>query len=386
MDRTHLQRCHHESRSAQPQRPLRLENRILGGRRGPEVRGPAPKRHGACPGRQAIRPGRVEPLGHLAGQPARLRLQLAKSTAEILDDLGHALAARDRDSVDLALASLAANGDLDTLNQSFIRVRALASLEDWDALLDDRSINDLLQVSRPPGVTRAIRRAVFHRSFATLAVSERDAELLDAARRLPSEFRSVAKGPPANHPDELIFQVVLALTSDPPLPTELVEGMASGADMLRMGLESRLLRLISTASKPSSEPRAEISPEAAAFALYVAGDPAGALDAVLDLPPTSGTVRVAVLAAADIDDKSAALAALDYIAADPEILNEAGWSKQIRNAIWALEQTAGSGKPSDWSTWLDQIGRAMTSPRPSTPYRLTILNGHQWVSPTCPHG
>jgi hypothetical protein len=292
----------------------------------------------------------------LDNRPAS-EFQLAKSTAQILDDLGHALSARDRGSVDLALASLAANGDLDTLNQSFVRVRALASLEDWDELLEDRSINDLLQVSRPPGVTRAIRRAVFNRYFTTLAVSERDSELLDAARGLPAEYRSVAKGPPANHPDELIFQVLLALTSDPPLPTELVEGMTSSADKLRVGLEPRLSRLISTASKSKDAPLAEISPEAAAFALYAAGDPGSALHAVLELPRTAATVRVAVLAAADIDDKATALIALDYIAADPEIRDEVASSKQIRNAIWALEQTVRSDKPLDWSTWLDQIAR-----------------------------
>ena len=297
-------------------------------------------------------------LGRLATlldhRPAS-EFQIAKSTPEILDDLGHALSARDRNSVDLALGSLAANGDLDTLNQSFVRVRALASLEDWDELLEDRSISDLLQVSKPPGVTRAIRRAVFNRYFATLAASERDSELLDAARRLPLEYRLIAHGPPATHADELTFQVVLALSSDPPLHTHLVEGMASNGDKLRLGLESRLLRLISAASKPSVEARTDISPEAVAFALYAAGDPVGALGAVLDVPPTPGTVRVAVLAAADIDDKSTARTALHYIAAEPDIRDEAARSKQIRNAMWALEQTAGSDMPSDWPTWLDQI-------------------------------
>jgi hypothetical protein len=62
-----------------------------------------------------------------------------------------------------------------------------------------------------------------------------------------------------------------------------------------------------------------------------------------------------VLAAADIDDKSTAGTALYYIATAPDIRDEVARSKQIRNAILALEQTAKSDMPSDWPTWLDQI-------------------------------
>ena len=280
---------------------------------------------------------------------------LAKSTAEILDDLGHALSARDRDSADIALQSLAENGDLDTLNLSFIRVRALASLEDWDALIDDRSIGDLLQVSRPPGVTRALRRGFFHRFFAQLAVAERDSDLLSAGRDLNPEYRSVAQGPSAKHPDELFFQVALALTSDPPLPSELVEQMASTADELQTGLRSRLSRLISEAVRGQQGTREEIPPEAAAFALYAAGDPEAALRSVLLLPLTLATARLAILAAADVDNRDSATAALAFISTDLGVRADVERSKQMRTAVQSLGRLVGSEKPSDWPSWLDRV-------------------------------
>ncbi|MFI5509099.1 protein DpdD [Mycobacterium sp. NPDC051804] len=284
--------------------------------------------------------------------------ELAKSTSEILDDLGHALAARDRDAVDSALESLSTNGDLDTLNQTFVRVRAFASLEDWAGLIEDRSISDLLQVARPPGVTRAIRRAVYQRYFAALDLAERDADLLDAARDLPAQYRTTATGPRAEHGDELVFQLLLALTSDPPLPADLVQSMARVGDELRVGLTQRLSRLASVATKSADVTSVPVPPEAAAFALYAAGDPGGALRLVLGLPCTNATARLAVLAAADIDEKAAARSALDYISANADIRSAVLSSKQIRNAVRTLEQAVAFEGPSDWTAWLDQITQA----------------------------
>ncbi|MGA5537823.1 protein DpdD [Mycolicibacterium nivoides] len=305
--------------------------------------------------------------------------ELAKSTGEILDDLGHALSARDRNAVDSALASLSTNGDLDTLNQTFVRVRALASLGDWDALIEDRSISDLLQVIRPPGVTRAIRRAVYQRYFAVLDTAERDADLLDAARNLPALYRTAATGPRADHSDELVFQLLLALTSQPPLPTDFVQSIAARGDELRVGLTPRLLRLASASTKSADVGPVEVPPEAAAFALYAAGDPGGALRLVLALPCTTATARMAVLAAADIDERAAAKRALDYVSANTDIRSEVLGSKQIRSAIRALEQTVAFEGPSDWAAWLDQIahGDAETGALnhvPSDPSRWTPLS------------
>lgn len=282
--------------------------------------------------------------------------QLPRSTPEILDDLGHAVSARDLDAVGRALEDLAQNGDLDTVNLSFVRVRALASLGDWDALLEDRSIDDLLQVARPPGVTRALRRAYFHRYFASLATAERDVELLRVAKDLDLKIRSLGQGPSAKHPDELFYQVLLALTSEPPLPRDLAERMVADSDQLRMGLQPRLHRLIAAAEGQRAGPPT-LNPEAAAFALYAAGDSATAFTYTLELPLTPATARLAVLCAADIDEKPAAELALRYLSAEPSLRNDLTRSKQIRTALNGLERLVESEKPSDWSSWLDQVAR-----------------------------
>lgn len=292
----------------------------------------------------------------LDSRPAS-EFQLPRSTPEILDDLGHAVSASDLDAVDNALDDLAQNGDLDTVNLSFIKVRTLASFGDWDALLDDRSIDDLLQVARPPGVTRALRRAFFHRYFASLATAEKDVELLGAARDLDPEIRSLAQGPSPKHPDELFYQVLLALTSEPPLPRELAERMVADSDELRMGLRPRLLRVIATAASQRQGPPVDLHPEAVAFALYAAGDSATAFAATLELPLTSATARLAILCAADIDERPAAERALSYLSAEPNLRDDLTRSKQIRTALSGLEQLVESEQPSDWPSWLDQVSR-----------------------------
>lgn len=310
--------------------------------------------------KDCVRNALIRLTGLLDNRPPS-EFRLAKSTSEILDDLGHALSARDRTASEASLNELATNGDLDAVNLSFVRIRTLASLGDWNQLLADRAIDDILRMNRPPGVTRSIRRAVYHTFLATLDSTERDAELLSTAGELPQKYRSIGRGPTANHRDELILQVLLALHSDSPSVNTSVEHLVAGADALEIGLEARLRRLVktststSTSTKQSTAP-APLDPATAAAELYDAGDTQGSLDAALRLPVTFKTGRIAVSAAADLANEESARLALNYVDHAPDIRKMLAGNRSIQRNLAELERLVSFTGPQDWSSWFDQIG------------------------------
>ncbi|MFV1362557.1 protein DpdD [Mycolicibacterium elephantis] len=281
--------------------------------------------------------------------------QLAKSTAEILDDLGHALSARDRSAADAALDELTKNGDLDVVNLSFVRIRALGALEEWEELLSDRAIADVIGMQRPPGVTRTVRRAVYRLYFGALDQAERDSEMLATVDALPDEYRGLGRGPTAKHPDELVLQVLLVLKSGAPNVSELAGDLIAGADALRPGLKGRLQRLIAAASPTEIPSTIAIDPETAAFDRYLAGDAKGALAAVLELPPSAKTFQVAAMAATDLEDDESARLTLEYISRDQELRKEVSERKQIRHFISDLQARVATTGPDNWASWLDLI-------------------------------
>ncbi|MFD6677673.1 protein DpdD [Rhodococcus zopfii] len=282
--------------------------------------------------------------------------RLTKSTSEILDDLGHALSARDRTAAEASLHDLATNGDLDAVNLSFVRIRTLASLGDWNRLLADRAIDDILRMNRPPGVTRSIRRAVYHTYLATLDRSERDIELLSTAKELPEKYRSIGRGPKANHRDELILQVLLTLHSGSPTTKTSLDHLIADADALEIGLEPRLRRLVeASALDRLSAAVSPTDPATAAAELYDAGDTLGALEAALRIPVTFKTGRIAISAAADLANEASARLALDYVDRAPDIRATLAGNRSIQRNLAELERLVTSQGPQDWSTWFDQI-------------------------------
>ncbi|MFW0793297.1 protein DpdD [Gordonia sp. CPCC 205515] len=283
--------------------------------------------------------------------------RFARTTADILDDLGHALSTRDRAAAEIALNELSTNGDLDATNMSFVRIRALAALGDWQEILADRAINDVLRMNRPPGVTRSIRRAVYHTYLAALDRNERDIELLSATEVLPNPYRSIAKGPTPRYRDELVLQVLLALRSDAPNATTAIERLIMGADEIEVGLESRLRRLVAASTADSQTSAAQVDPASMAVELYDAGDARGALQAVLILPLTTKTGRIAVSAAADLEDEQLARTALDYVNRDPEVRARLASIKSIQRNLDALDELGDTGAPHDWASWFDMVAQ-----------------------------
>lgn len=293
----------------------------------------------------------------LDNRPAS-EFRFAKSTADILDDLGHALSTRDRSAAEIALGELSTNGDLDATNMSFVRIRTLGALGDWQEILADRAIDDILRMSRPPGVTRSIRRAVYHTYLATLDRNERDTELLSAADALPGRFRPIAKGPTPRHRDELVLQVLLALGSDSPTASASVERLIEGAELLEVGLETRLRRLVVAATATTETTvSTHVDPVSAAVDLYEAGDARGALESVVLLPLTIKTGRLAVSAAADLEDEDLARTALHYIDQNPEVHAHLAGIKSIQRNLEALARIGDTGAPHDWASWFDLVAQ-----------------------------
>ena len=82
-----------------------------------------------------------------------------RTTVEVLDDLGHAIGARDRRIALACLRELEASADLDQSNLAFLRIRVYAGLGDTAAIFADQDLEHVLQLRRPIGITRLLQNA-----------------------------------------------------------------------------------------------------------------------------------------------------------------------------------------------------------------------------------
>ena len=81
-----------------------------------------------------------------------------RTTVEALDDLGHAIGARDHRIALACLRELEASADLDQSNLAFLRIRVYAGLGDSAAIFADHDLAHVLQLRRPIGITRLLQQ------------------------------------------------------------------------------------------------------------------------------------------------------------------------------------------------------------------------------------
>lgn len=84
-----------------------------------------------------------------------------RATGRILRDFEYALLARDDTGAFACIEELRSSGRLGATNALFMRVRVLAALEQWSALVAMPEFSSLLALARPRRVTEALVRAVY---------------------------------------------------------------------------------------------------------------------------------------------------------------------------------------------------------------------------------
>jgi hypothetical protein len=284
--------------------------------------------------------------------------QAARSTAEVLEDLGHALSAGEQGLAMALLDELRSSGDLDETNLAFLRMRVLTGLRLWHEVLSDPVLPEILEMRRPPGVSRAVQQAVYGAHLELLDAEERDGDLHAAFSQVQDEYAGVERGSPRPRSrGELVVQFLYALSADPGIRAGIVDRLLAEADTIAVGLQQRLRRLQTAAESVELEVTPpELDPLTDATNRFFAGDAVGALDVVAAMEPSVAAVRLAVLAAADIGTPEAARKAGALLDKDPAFRDQVVASGALgRHSVEKLEGLTAAGAPDSWASWFTRL-------------------------------
>ncbi|MEU8467183.1 protein DpdD [Streptomyces sp. NPDC029006] len=319
--------------------------------------------------------------GHARGQVRDALLVLSKllngrppsefdaprTTVEVLDDLGHATAARDRTVALACLRELEATADLDQANLAFLRLRLFAGLEDWKAVLGDRDLDHVLAMRRPLSVTQVIQQAVYARWFARHDAAGKEEELLGAVAVLPAAFRPLFSGTPTTSRAQAVVEFLIAVEDD--AGDDTLNRLLDEAGTIEPGLPAHLRNVLRLHREQSPQPTAPSEPPAPldqlgspsesplerATGMMARGELQAAIDLALTLEPSLHTAYLLLTCARDLQSPQQATLALEYISMHHLQGLIDGASARLRDDLAWLEQFTQDGPHLDWRTWLDAL-------------------------------
>lgn len=291
-------------------------------------------------------------LVHLLELRPATRLSAVRSTAHVLEDLTIAANAGDRALVDRLTHELATDTSLDEANLLFQRVRVAMLLTDWADVLRPGITEALVNLRRPPGVSRAIPEAVFRVHLADVFEARDGAKLMRRAEHLEEPVKRLVRGAPdARTIGALAAAYFVALTDQDELAAERQLRLA---DELQSGLAAELRHLGIVG--PEAEHLVPRDPFGAAQDRYWQGDFQGALDGAVALPPSSPTVSLALMAAASVGTPAAAAEARGhYDAAVDDMRIELHLTGPLAAAYDQVVALSAEGLPTTWNAWLGAI-------------------------------
>ncbi|OIJ62868.1 hypothetical protein WN71_037085 [Streptomyces mangrovisoli] len=290
-----------------------------------------------------------------------------RTTVEVLDDLGHAIAARDRAVALACLRELEATADLDQSNLAFLRLRLFAGLEDWKAVLGDRDLDHVLAMRRPLSVTQVIQQAVYARWFARHDAAGEEDELLAAVAELPAAFRPLFSGTPTTSRAQAVVEFLIAVDANADEGT--LSRLLDEAGTIEPGLPAHLRNVLHLHREQTLQPTAlpeppvpleqsgvpSESPLERATGMMARGELQAAIDLVLTLEPGLHAAYLLLTCARDLQSPQQAALALEYISTHHlrGLIDGAG--ARLRDDLSWLEQFTQDGPHLDWRTWLDAL-------------------------------
>lgn len=243
-----------------------------------------------------------------------------RTTVEILDDLGHAVAVRDGDLAASTLAELEQAADFDQSNLAFLRIRVHAGMQDWDLLLADPALEEILAMRRPLGVTRAIQSAVYFRHFVAVDHEGSEPGLQSVTETLKPGLLALYTGaPPSTRPEALVellsrIRTVDVTPEDPGL-AEVIR-VAAG---IEVGLDEHFRRVVGQFFPGSIQPDTTTTsaslqdPIAKIGALMISGQHASCIEFGLKCETSADVACAIVLSARQLSDAVWSQRVLDYL-------------------------------------------------------------------------
>ncbi|MBZ6090749.1 DUF2325 domain-containing protein [Streptomyces olivaceus] len=290
-----------------------------------------------------------------------------RTTVEVLDDLGHAIAARDRAVALACLRELEATADLDHANLAFLRLRVFAGLEDWKAVLGDRDLDHVLAMRRPLSVTQVIQQAVYTRWFAPYDAAGKEEDLLAAVAALPAVFRPLFSGAPTTSRAQAVVEFLIAVEDD--AGDDTLNRILDEASTIEPGLPAHLRNVFHLHREQTPQPTAPSEPPAPldqsgapsesplerATGMMARGELQAAIELVLTLEPSLHAAYLLLTCARDLQSPQQAALALEYISTHHLRNLIDGASARLHDDLAWLEQFTQDGPCLDWRTWLDAL-------------------------------
>jgi hypothetical protein len=323
-------------------------------------------------------------LGDLLARRPPSVLDIVPSVARLLADLEHSIASRDEDLGCRLLDQLERFHALTEANLLFQRIRLLAAFERYDAVLTHADLGHLVDMRRPRGVSLALIEAVFQvhldDAFASGTVTDVFARF-DAIR---AEYGPLWVGAP--DPNSVGTAILLALASVAPDGGQ-DERRERVREWLRVHSTDGLRRLDELVARAETAAVPEKPPiqhgVGRASALFLRGDPVGAIDALSDVATSVEAARLAVLSADQIGGLAAAIFALRLI----DGLDDARRTEVLSSALYvAAVDRLRAIAPDDQLTpdgWIAWTLRLSAEPNWSTATDVARLGVEEWT-PTSP--
>ncbi|MFC8235884.1 protein DpdD [Streptomyces sp. NPDC057284] len=290
-----------------------------------------------------------------------------RTTVEVLDDLGHAIAAQDRSVALACLRELEATADLDQSNLAFLRLRLFAGLQDWKAVLGDRDLDHVLAMRRPLSVTQVIQQAIYATWIASYDATGKEEALLKAVAALPAALRPLFSGTPSTSRAQAVVEFLIAVEDD--AENDTLCRLLDEAGVIEPDLPDHLRNVLNlhraTTPQPAVEPVQPTTPDQPsapsesplerATGLMARGELQAALDLALTLEPGLHAAYLLLTCARDLQSPSQAALVAAYVSTHNLHSLIDGASARLRDDLAWLEQFIQDGPHLDWRAWLEAL-------------------------------
>ena len=288
----------------------------------------------------------ITTLTRLANERPPSQFDAMRTTVEILDDLGHAIAARDRTLAEACMAELEQSADLDESNLAFLRFRLYAGMRDWAAMFADPALDHVLSMRRPLGVSRVIQSGLYHDRLKEFDHPGAEAQLRDAAGRLEPALRDLYTGAPPGNRAEAVVELICRLLAPSTTADPAVEELISIASGIQSGLDEQFRRIVeafvpaettgpdTTVEQPTPSLSTRIG------SLMLQGEFAACIELGIASEPSVEVGRALVYAARQLSSVEWAAKAVDYLvthdlneavaATTPVLRADLAWLESIR--------------------------------------------------------
>ncbi|MGY2129380.1 protein DpdD [Blastococcus sp. SYSU DS0617] len=310
-------------------------------------------------------------LTRLANGRPPSQFDAPRTTVEILDDLGYAIAARDGALAAACMAEIEQSADLDEANLAFLRIRVHGGMRDWHAIFADPALEHVLAMRRPLGVTRAIQAALYFERFGGLDQAGAESSLRASAETLEPALRDLYTGAPPQSRAEAVVELVCRLLATASTDDPAVDDLIGVAATIQPGLDEHLRRIVEAFA-----PEAQASESAVRFppnqsssdlaarivALMLQGQFAACIELGIAGEPSVEAGRALVHAARQLSSVEWAAKVIAY-------LDRSGLREQVSattpvfqaDVQW-LESITRDAPARGWSEWFEMLNRSDSEP------------------------